>query len=154
MKPHTRIGAFLLAATLLAGSARPQTADAASSTKILTYIHNTWDTLSRSMSDCKSVVDPKVTTAPILYLPADLPIIQIDEDWRWETAPSASLTTLEHPLIYIANVRRERTDIVKQQFASVIPCGVFTRARGDAQIEDYAAYCVRKPQKTAAGKIP
>jgi alpha,alpha-trehalase len=73
MKPHTRIGAFLLAATLLAGSARPQTADAASSTKILTYIHNTWDTLSRSMSDCKSVVDPKVTTAPILYLPADLP---------------------------------------------------------------------------------
>lgn len=88
------------------------------------------------------------------YLPADLPIIQIDEDWRWETAPSANLTTLEHPLIYIANVRRERTDIVKQQFASVVPCGVFTRARGNALIEDYAAYCVRQPQKTAAGKIP
>ena len=72
MKPHTRIGVFLLAATLLTGSARPQTADAASSAKILTYIHNSWDTLSRSMTDCKSLVDPKVTTAPILYLPAGL----------------------------------------------------------------------------------
>ena len=34
------------------------------------YIHNSWDTLSRSMNECKSVVDLKVTTAPILYLPA------------------------------------------------------------------------------------
>ena len=72
MKPHTRIGAFLLAAILLTSTARPQTADAASSAKILTYIHANWNTLSRSMSDCKSVVDPKVTTTPILYLPADL----------------------------------------------------------------------------------
>lgn len=46
--------------------------DAASNTKILSYIHNGWDSLSRSMSDCKSLADPKVTTAPVLYLPADL----------------------------------------------------------------------------------
>ncbi len=37
---------------------------------IADYIHHSWDTLSRSMSECKSVVDTKVTTAPILYLPA------------------------------------------------------------------------------------
>ena len=36
------------------------------------YIHNSWDTLSRSMNECKSVVDLKVTTAPILYLPAGM----------------------------------------------------------------------------------
>jgi alpha,alpha-trehalase len=36
---------------------------------ILTYIHKGWETLSRSTTDCKSLVDPKVTTAPILYLP-------------------------------------------------------------------------------------
>jgi alpha,alpha-trehalase len=36
------------------------------------YIHGGWETLSRSMSDCKSVVDSKVTTAPILYLPAGM----------------------------------------------------------------------------------
>ena len=37
------------------------------------YIHTSWDTLGRSMSECKSVIDPKVTTRPILYLPATLP---------------------------------------------------------------------------------
>src|SRR3984893_10480539 len=36
------------------------------------YIHNAWDTLSRSMSECRSLVDPKVTTEPILYLPAGM----------------------------------------------------------------------------------
>ena len=40
---------------------------------ILDYMHQTWDTLSRSMVDCKSLRDVKVTTAPLLYLPAGMP---------------------------------------------------------------------------------
>lgn len=40
---------------------------------ITDYIHQAWDTLSRSMIDCKSLRDVKVDTAPVLYLPADLP---------------------------------------------------------------------------------
>jgi alpha,alpha-trehalase len=75
MRYLASIGTLLLsAATLFSSTANAQTssADAASNAKILTYIHNGWDTLSRSMTDCKSLVDPKVTTAPVLYLPADL----------------------------------------------------------------------------------
>ena len=37
------------------------------------YIHNGWDSLSRSMSECQSLVDPKVTTPPLLYLPYGAP---------------------------------------------------------------------------------
>ena len=37
---------------------------------ILDYISSGWDTLTRSMTECKSIVDPKVATAPVLYLPA------------------------------------------------------------------------------------
>ena len=37
---------------------------------ILSYISNAWDTLTRSMTDCKTVVDPKINVAPVLYLPA------------------------------------------------------------------------------------
>src|SRR4029077_9890326 len=37
---------------------------------ILTYISSAWDTLTRSMADCASVVDPKIKVAPVLYLPA------------------------------------------------------------------------------------
>jgi alpha,alpha-trehalase len=46
----------------------------AKNTKIVAYIDESWNTLSRSMSDCKSLVDPKVKTAPVLYLPAGMPI--------------------------------------------------------------------------------
>ncbi len=49
-----------------------QTAPAAPATPIRDYIRNGWQTLSRSMSECKSVVDLKVTTTPILYLPAGM----------------------------------------------------------------------------------
>ncbi|MBV8113368.1 MAG: trehalase, partial [Silvibacterium sp.] len=37
------------------------------------YIQSAWDQLSRSMDDCKSVVDPKLATTSILYLPANVP---------------------------------------------------------------------------------
>ncbi|HVI07170.1 MAG TPA: trehalase family glycosidase [Candidatus Binatia bacterium] len=40
---------------------------------ILQYIASSWDTLTRSMNDCASVADPKVTAPSILYLPAKMP---------------------------------------------------------------------------------
>ncbi len=64
------ISALLLLASLVACAQSPSATD---QTQIRDYIHNSWDTLSRSMSDCKSVVDPKVNQVPVLYLPADLP---------------------------------------------------------------------------------
>jgi alpha,alpha-trehalase len=39
---------------------------------ILSYISNAWDTLTRSMTDCQSIVDPKVKAFPVLYLPAGM----------------------------------------------------------------------------------
>src|SRR5438270_7401262 len=38
---------------------------------ILTYISSAWDTLTRSMTNCASFVDPKIKVAPVLYLPKD-----------------------------------------------------------------------------------
>src|ERR1700730_15387663 len=40
---------------------------------ILSYISSAWDTLTRSMTDCQTVVDPKLTEASVLYLPAYFP---------------------------------------------------------------------------------
>jgi len=37
---------------------------------ILKYIDTGWDTLTRSMTDCNTVVDPKLAEESILYLPA------------------------------------------------------------------------------------
>jgi alpha,alpha-trehalase len=37
---------------------------------ILAYISTAWDTLTRSMTDCQSIVDPKIAASSVLYLPA------------------------------------------------------------------------------------
>jgi alpha,alpha-trehalase len=41
---------------------------------IRTYIAEGWDTLTRSLDECKSIVDTKLTTASVLYLPADFEV--------------------------------------------------------------------------------
>ena len=71
----TRICTSLLAVSLICTSpatGQVQKQDASAESKILAYIDNSWGTLSRSMIDCKSLVDAKVATAPILYLPAGM----------------------------------------------------------------------------------
>ncbi len=74
---------FIIAFALslgIAASAQPAAApppaavSADDSQSIRAYIRNGWETLARSMSDCNSVVDIKVTTAPVLYLPAAMPV--------------------------------------------------------------------------------
>ena len=49
---------------------KPPSAPAAAN--IDQYIHRAWDTLARSMIDCNSLIDPKLKTAPVLYLPQEI----------------------------------------------------------------------------------
>ena len=49
------------------GAAGPE---AAGLKPILDYISSGWDTLTRSMTDCQSVVDPKIAASAVMYLPA------------------------------------------------------------------------------------
>jgi alpha,alpha-trehalase len=59
--------------------ARPLTSfqparDAERLTPLLNYISTGWDTLTRSMSNCNTIVDPKLREASVLYLPARFPV--------------------------------------------------------------------------------
>ena len=72
----TRFSAVVLsfAFAFTAAPVRPDDApDAQGLAPIKAYIANGWDTLTRSMNECKSVVDTKLATTSILYLPADFP---------------------------------------------------------------------------------
>src|ERR1700747_1673542 len=42
--------------------------------QIRSYIAAGWDTLTRSLTDCKVIVDPKLAAASVLYLPADVDV--------------------------------------------------------------------------------
>jgi alpha,alpha-trehalase len=41
---------------------------------IQTYISSAWDTLTRSMTNCETIVDPKLVEGSVLYLPAEFPV--------------------------------------------------------------------------------
>ncbi len=72
-----RYSGLLLLAGVCCGAVGQTAAIAADDeAKILKYIDGGWDSLSRSMTECKSLVDPKVTTAPVLYLPAGMAVPQ------------------------------------------------------------------------------
>jgi len=65
---------LFLSACLLSAIPSPAPADTGDKPglkPILLYIASAWDTLTRSMTDCQSVVDPKLSQASVLYLPAD-----------------------------------------------------------------------------------
>jgi alpha,alpha-trehalase len=74
---------FLIAATAVLHSnvqaqdvgagANPVTSATPNPDATLAYIHAAWDTLTRSMADCHSVVDVKVAADPVLYMPAEVP---------------------------------------------------------------------------------
>ena len=38
------------------------------------YIDRAWTTLTRATDNCASLIDPKVAAAPVLYVPADVPM--------------------------------------------------------------------------------
>jgi alpha,alpha-trehalase len=61
-----------LTATLIPAPARPDNAtDLHGLGPILAYISTGWDTLTRSMYECSTVVDPKFAATSVMYLPAD-----------------------------------------------------------------------------------
>ncbi|HEY4356721.1 MAG TPA: trehalase family glycosidase [Acidobacteriaceae bacterium] len=65
------LGRILIVLLILIASCFPAFAqtDTSLDAKLTAYIAQGWDGLSRSMSDCRSLVDPKVTSRPVLYLP-------------------------------------------------------------------------------------
>jgi len=78
MKLHRAVFLTLLTAIAVSTTAIAQQPDAKAGTEpglgpILHYISSGWDTLTRSMNSCDSMVDSKIKAAPVLYLPADFP---------------------------------------------------------------------------------
>ncbi|HEY4049939.1 MAG TPA: trehalase family glycosidase [Acidobacteriaceae bacterium] len=67
------------------------------------YIHRSWNTLSRSMSECKSLVDPKVKAPPVLYLPAGAPAPA--ELVRVQSQCKVRVAHLPHPIVQLGDLK-------------------------------------------------
>jgi alpha,alpha-trehalase len=55
---------------LFSQSSAPASREGQGLKPILDYISSAWNTLTRSMTECQSIVDPKIKAASVLYLPA------------------------------------------------------------------------------------
>lgn len=99
-----------------AQAASPQKAPEPGLPSILKYIASSWDTLTRSLGDCQTVVDPKLAESSVLYLPAQYPEpkvvretaerckVQVKELPAVITGPGQVKTTLNPPgLLYLEN---------------------------------------------------
>jgi alpha,alpha-trehalase len=62
---------------------------------ILSYISTSWDTLTRSLADCQTVVDPKLAEASVLYLPAQFQEPKVVQ----ETAERCKIQVKELPAV-------------------------------------------------------
>jgi len=96
-----------MASFAINASAQVSSQTPATNAKILAYIDNGWNTLSRSMTDCKSLIDPKVTTAPVLYLPYGM------------TTPSAVTSAHQQCNVEIRNLPRKITQMGDVRVAEI-----------------------------------
>ncbi|MDP9146925.1 MAG: alpha,alpha-trehalase [Acidobacteriota bacterium] len=87
---------FLMAALCLSSAktawGNPDAAeDSRGLTPIRSYILSGWDTLTRSLNECGTVVDPKLAATSVMYLPADFPepasLVALQKQCKFEVKP-------------------------------------------------------------------
>jgi alpha,alpha-trehalase len=99
--------------------------------KTLAYIHSAWDTLTRSMTDCHTLADSKITTKPVLYMPAELPAPP--EVKALEQKCNITVQSLPRRIEKLADVRPEELSapgLLYLPFPYVVPGGRFNEMYG------------------------
>ncbi|WP_345779537.1 trehalase family glycosidase [Dyella sedimenti] len=123
-----RLAAFALCGAFAAHANAAATPDPA---KTRAYIGQAWTTLTRSMDDCASLGDTKVSSHPVLYLPAGQPI-----------PPAVTATakrcqvdvrTLPHPITQLGDVDARtlpQQGLLYLPHPYVVPGGFFNEMYG------------------------
>jgi alpha,alpha-trehalase len=122
---------FALLLFLFAGRPVWAQAEPAPEPTIDAYIHHGWDSLSRSMSECQSLVDPKVTTPPLLYLPFGAPTPT--ELLRLRTQCKIQIAHLPHRIQHLGDVKESeipRPGLLYLPNRYVVPGGRFNEMFG------------------------
>jgi alpha,alpha-trehalase len=94
------------------------------------YIHRGWDSLSRSMSECQSLIDPKVTTPPLLYLPYGAPMPP--ELTRLSSQCKIDVEHLPRPIVHLGDVKQSelKPGLLYLPKRYVVPGGRFNEMFG------------------------
>ena len=123
---------FLAAAAIANSSAQAQDVGAAPNPDAtLRYIHGAWNTLTRSITDCHTLTDSKITAVPVLYLPAELPAPP--EVASLEQKCQVKVVALPHRIEKLGDVRSEQLPAAGLLYLPnpyVVPGGRFNEMYG------------------------
>src|SRR5215471_5286802 len=99
--------------------------------ELVQYIHNAWQSLTRSMSDCSSLSDPKLKTQPVLYAPFDFQV-PADDLRRIQTC-KITLQKLPKSITHMGDLKPEdvpRHGLLFLPYPYVVPGGRFNEMYG------------------------
>jgi alpha,alpha-trehalase len=115
-------------------NARAATAQAAAQpglAPIRQYIAEGWDTLTRSLDECKSIVDTKLTTASVLYMPADFEVPEAVEKLQAQCNVQAKhLPSVIHNLGEVDESKIDPAGLLYLPHRYVVPGGRFNEMYG------------------------
>ncbi|MFY9562187.1 MAG: trehalase family glycosidase [Terriglobales bacterium] len=122
---------LILVASSLDAAAQQQKKSASGLAAIRQYIAAGWDNLTRSMTDCASMVDPKMKVSPVLYLPAGLPVPPAVE--KLHTTCNVEIEHLSKPIHQLGEIDTKAIHphgLLYLQNKYVVPGGRFNEMYG------------------------
>lgn len=126
-----RIFLLILLACPLGALAQEQKTPVAGLASIRQYISVGWDNLTRSMTDCASVVDPKIKVHPVIYLPAGFAAPPAVE--KLHTACNVDIEHLPKPIHQLGEIDTNaihRHGLLYLENKYVVPGGRFNEMYG------------------------
>ena len=111
--------------------AQQSTAKEAGLRQIRSYIAAGWDTLTRSLIDCKVIVDPKLAASSVLYLPADFDApVDVQEMQKRCSVQVKHLPQVIHKLGEVDTSNLEPPGLLYLNNKYVVPGGRFNEMYG------------------------
>ncbi len=88
------------------------------------------------------------------YMPAGTRIMQVGEIYRYPDAPVPDPTILGRPMLYVAEVQRDRSRDLMAQFSQVQEISRFDRLRRGVPVAHMILYRLSGPKGTLAARLP
>jgi alpha,alpha-trehalase len=122
---------FLLTVESLAAPAISPVVNAPALAEIRSYIASGWDSLTRTVTDCGTVVDPKLTEGSVLYVPADFQAPQAIQQLETKCHITVHhLPSVIHHPGDLNPVRLEHPGLLYLENRYVVPGGRFNEMYG------------------------
>jgi 4-amino-4-deoxy-L-arabinose transferase-like glycosyltransferase len=111
------------------------------------------DSARRSFHAAAILTTDYETTAWLAFY-SKLPVVQINEDWRWQNAKAAPRALLAGRSLYVTPEKRDRSSILTAHFGTVTRTGTVERMRAGAIVERYSVYGVAGLKDRPLGRMP